>query len=200
MTHAAFIELLSSADAPVVLLEGTRELPEGLAPQLTGFAEHLARSFPHARFRTGNAAGSDEAFAAGVAGVDPSRLEFILPYATHRSSRLPAASSSTAIDDLPSNSVQEVLDATLAASPQYLRVAVNYRGGKTHPRQRATAQLILRDTLKVTGTHTLAPPVAGIFFANPANHDRGGTGHTMRVCRTLGVPVITQADWLDWRF
>jgi len=198
MTYREFANLLENTGSPVVLLEGTRELPPDLAPSLTRFAAHLARSFPHARFRTGNAKGSDEAFAAGVASVDPSRLEFILPYATHRANQRPDASRSTAIGDLSSNSVQDVVDATVAASPQYTRVAVNYRQRHTHPRQRATAQLILRDTLKVTGGDALIPPVAGIFFANPTNPDLGGTGHTLRVCRAHRVPVITQSDWLGW--
>ena len=200
MNYAALSNLLSGADSPVVLLEGTRELPTGTAPFLTALAAHLARAFPHARFRTGNAKGSDEAFAAGVASVDATRLEFVLPYATHRSKQRPVESPTTAIDDISSARVQEVVDATLEASPQYQRVAVNYRQRKTHPRQRATAQLILRDTVKVTGTDEMPPPVAGIFYVHAADPDRGGTGHTMRVCRAQGVPVINQFHWLEWSF
>ncbi len=198
MNYAELSDLLSSADSPVVLLEGTRELPAGSALFLTTLAAHLARAFPHARFRTGNAKGSDEAFAAGVASVDATRLEFVLPYATHRSKQRPVDSLAIAIDDISSARVQEVVDATLEASPQYERVAVNYRQRKTHPRQRATAQLILRDTLKVTGTVDMPPPVAGIFYVHAADPDRGGTGHTMRVCRAQGVPVINQFHWLEW--
>ena len=200
MNYAAFTNLLSGASSPIVLLEGTRELPAPQAPFLTSLAAHLARTFPHARFRTGNAKGSDEAFAAGVASVDATRLEFVLPYAGHRSKQRPAESPTTAIDDISSARVQEVVDATLEVSPQYQRVAVNYRERKTHPRQRATAQLILRDTLKVTGTDTMPPPVAGIFYVHAADPDRGGTGHTMRVCRAQGVPVINQFHWLEWSF
>ncbi len=198
MTYAELSNLLSGAESPVVLLEGTRELPASTAPFLTALATHLARTFPHARFRTGNAKGSDEAFAAGVASVDATRLEFVLPYSTHRSKQRPTESPVTAIDDISSARVQEVVDATLQASPQYERVAVNYRHDKTHPRQRATAQLILRDTLKVTGTEDMPRPVAGIFFVHAADPDRGGTGHTMRVCRAQGVPVINQFHWLEW--
>ncbi len=168
------------------------------APRLTALAAHLAHTFPHARFRTGNAKGSDAAFAAGVVSVDATRLEFVLPYATHRSRERPAESPALAIDDISSTRVQEVVEATLSASPQYERVAVNYRRRKTHPRQRATAQLILRDTLKVTGTDDMPPPIAGIFYVNAADPDRGGTGHTMRVCRARGVPVIDQFTWLEW--
>ncbi len=200
MTYAAFTNLICDADSPVVLLEGTRELPAIQAPCLTALAAHLARAFPRARFRTGNAKGSDEAFAAGVASVDATRIEFILPYAGHRSRQRPPESPATAIDDISSARVQEVVDATLEVSPQYARVAVNYSQRKAHPRQRATAQLILRDTLKVTGTDNMPPPVAGIFYVHAADPDRGGTGHTMRVCRAQGVPVINQFHWLEWSF
>ena len=79
MNYTDFSKLISEAGSPVVLLEGTRELPAEQAPRLTALAAHLARTFPHVNFRTGNAKGSDEAFAAGVASVDPKRIEFILP-------------------------------------------------------------------------------------------------------------------------
>lgn len=200
MNYAAFSKLVSGASSPVVLLEGARELPAAQAPLLTALAAHLARVFPHARFRTGNAKGSDEAFAAGVASVDATRLEFVLPYAGHRSKQRPAESPTTAIDDISAARVQEVVAATLEVSPQYQRVAVNYRESKTHPRQHATAQLILRDTLKVTGTDLMPPPVVGIFYVHAAAPERGGTGHTMRVCRARGVPVIDQFHWLEWSF
>jgi hypothetical protein len=200
VTYTELSALLSGADAPVVLLEGTRELSVHKAPFLTALASHLARTFPHTRFRTGNAKGSDAAFAAGVAIVDATRLEFVIPYAGHRRRERPANSPATAMGDISPARVQEVVDATLAASPQYERVAVNYGKPKTHPRQRAAAQLILRDTLKVTGTDTMPPPVAGIFYVHAADPDRGGTGHTMRVCRARGVPVINQFQWLEWTF
>ncbi|MBA2436638.1 MAG: hypothetical protein H0V54_16420 [Chthoniobacterales bacterium] len=200
MNYDAFADLLSDASSPVVLLEGTRELSTGQAPFLTSLAAHLARTFPHARFRTGNAKGCDEAFATGVASVDATRIEFVLPYSTHRNKQRPTESATTAIDDISSERVQELVDATLKASPHYQRVAVNYRECKTHPRQRATAQLLLRDTLKVTGTDTMPRPTAGIFYVHAADPDRRGTGHTMRVCRAQGVPVINQFQWLKWSF
>lgn len=200
MNYAQFSDLLTRSSSPTVLLEGTRELSAAAAPDLTALAAHLARTFPHARFRTGNAKGSDEAFAAGIALVDPTRLEFVLPYATHRSKQRPAESPATDVERLSPAHFQEIIDTTLQASPQYERVAVNYRERQVHPRQRAAAQLLLRDTLKVTGSDGMAPPVAGIFYVHAADPDRGGTGHTMRVCRALGVPVIPQFQWLEWPF
>ena len=100
MTYAEVSSLLSGADSPVVLLEGTRELPVHEAACPTSLAAHLAHVFPHARFRTGNAKGSDTAFAAGVASVDAHRQKFVLPYATHRRSKRPTESLTT-MDDIP---------------------------------------------------------------------------------------------------
>lgn len=61
-----FQQLMLSHKNPVVLLEGTRDLPDSDRPKLVALAQFLATQFPHVVFRTGNASGSDEAFAAGV--------------------------------------------------------------------------------------------------------------------------------------
>jgi hypothetical protein len=62
-------DLLRSArdhGRPVILLEGTRDLPDEDRPKLVALAAHLAQALPEARFRTGNARGTDTAFAEGV--------------------------------------------------------------------------------------------------------------------------------------
>lgn len=64
------------------LVEETRELPEKDAGKLTAFAKWMAETYPQAIFRTGNADGADMAFANGVAQVDPTRIEYVLPYRT----------------------------------------------------------------------------------------------------------------------
>ena len=67
------------------------------------------------------------------------------------------------------------------------------------PRLRAKASYLLRDTLKVLGHGgRLAPPGTGFFYVNPEDAMAGGTGHTIRVCQQLGVPVILHKDWLEW--
>lgn len=52
---------------------------------------------------------------------------------------LACSSPATAIDDISAAPNLGSVDATLATSPQYERVAVNYRQRETHPRQRAIA-------------------------------------------------------------
>ncbi|TVP79466.1 MAG: hypothetical protein EA353_06110 [Puniceicoccaceae bacterium] len=67
-----------------VLLEGRRNIPADFAARAEALARHLATHFPKLRFRSGNATGSDEAFAKGVLAVDPRRLHVVAPYKTHR--------------------------------------------------------------------------------------------------------------------
>ena len=89
MTLSAFRQLVTRHSSqvttcPVVLLEGRRAISEQDASLARGFANRLSREFVCLRFRSGNAEGSDEAFSAGVAEVDASRLQVIAPYASHR--------------------------------------------------------------------------------------------------------------------
>ena len=94
MTFNEFHLIASTCARPVILVEGTRDLPETEAETLAAFSAWLARSYPPAIFRTGNADGSDSAFARGVARVDPSQLVYVLPYGGHRKkamARIPTA-------------------------------------------------------------------------------------------------------------
>jgi hypothetical protein len=104
--------------------------------------------------------------------------------------------SAVSLADITAQELQAVVDVTLAASPA---LAGLVRAYLAHGRKRHTvaAMYLLRDALKVTGAASLAlaPADHGFFFVNPQNPDSGGTGHTIRVCRHLGVPVYTQDDW-----
>jgi hypothetical protein len=65
---------------------------------------------------------------------------------------------------------------------------------------RALAAYLLRDTIKVIGCEDLglAPADFGIFYVRASDPMKGGTGHTIRVCRERGVPVLTQDQWMSW--
>jgi len=54
------------------------------------------------------------------------------------------------------------------------------------------AAYIIRDTLKVLGTASIAPASFGIFYDDLENPTAGGTGHTMNVCRMHTIPFIDQ--------
>jgi hypothetical protein len=60
------------------------------------------------------------------------------------------------------------------------------------------AAYIMRDTLKVIGSESVAPATFGIFYNNLADPTSGGTGHTMNVCRFNNVPFIDQTIWFNW--
>jgi hypothetical protein len=69
------------------------------------------------------------------------------------------------------------------------------RGGRTG----AQAACLIRDTMKVAGIPgKLSPPVAALFWIDPADPEAGGTGHTIRACRLEGVPVVFQNHWQTW--
>jgi hypothetical protein len=197
MTREEFQVILSKAERPVMLLEGTRELPEEDAAKLEAVGRWLAETFPQARFRTGNAEGSDAAFARGVAAVDPARLEYVLPYGGHRKKALATHSYQITLTDLPKVAEARAARDTAEASPAYGSLLAKR---ETVPSVGAKARYLLRDTLKVTGSpeNGLPPATVGLFYVNAADPMKGGTGHTIRVCCRRGVPVAFQEEWMGW--
>lgn len=163
MTFKKLNGLLEADIAPVVLLEGIRALPEEETANLSAMGARLAVLFPNAVFRTGNAKGSDEAFAAGVATIAPSQLQYVLPYAGHRRRSRPPQSRVAILASLPQSSLAELVEVTAHVSPHYRSLVRRYRDGSLPSRQRSVAQMILRDTLKVAGAYQRdgAPPDAG---------------------------------------
>lgn len=193
MTFAQFTHLIGAHANPIVLLEGRREIPEEMAASAGRLAQLLATRFPALHFRSGNAAGSDAAFAKGVEQLDPARLELFVPYDGHRQAATMGVRYLSA-DSLTDGERSLVAEATVTATPRN-RGLLNSRS----PRLLAKANYLLRDTLKVTGHGPGFPaPVAGIFYADPSDPMAGGTGHTIRVCQNHSVPVILQHDWLKW--
>lgn len=150
----------------------------------------LAHKFSGAVFRSGNAVGSDAAFARGVANVDSKRLELVVPYASHRRADRPQGARILALNEAQSQ--QEIVQLTLRASSQYQWLAV-----QNGPKSQAKFSYLLRDTLKVLGAPELGftPATVGLFYVNDPN--KGGTARTLRVCRENGVLALTQETWLE---
>ena len=192
--------IVSDQEQPTVLVEGTRQLPWQDWELVCRMGEFLARRYPAMLFRTGNATGSDEAFAEGVARVDPSRIQYVIPHpGMGRQRRYPQARTSV-LRDVPAAREGELAAQTLTASPKSDRLVRASRGELTNRRLAAAGRYLLRDTLKVTGCPELelAPAVAGIFYVNEADPLGAGTGHTIRVCQAHGVPVAFQDCWRSW--
>ncbi len=196
MNFNDFTALVSNATDPVILIEGRRSIPESSAESARQVAIVLARHFPRLRFRSGNATGSDEAFSSGIIATAPERLEIIAPYASHRKRQRHPLVQYESPESLDADAMTSVQAFTIAATPANRGLMKCYgRGGRAG----AQAACLIRDTLKVTGIPgRLAPPVAALFWIDPEAPEAGGTGHTIRVCRGSGVPVIFQTKWEIW--
>jgi len=96
--------------------------------------------FPRAKFRTGNAIGTDEAFAGGVKNVDPCRLEFVVPYGTLRKSKVPPESAVFSLQDICGNVWAEICRQTKEASPRIAPPIDLFRkvGGKKQAHSQGT--------------------------------------------------------------
>jgi len=194
-----FLKQAQKSKRPVVLLEGTRKVPATATPGLQTLAHLLADSLPAAVFRSGNAQGADTLFFLGMAAENPERLEYILPYPKQGKQRIPPKASVFALGDLKPEELKAVVAITLAASPE-LESLIRAYLARGRNRVTVKAMYLLRDALKVIGAESLGLPPAdfGFFFVNPENPLTGGTGHTIRVCRAMQVPVFTQDDWGAW--
>ena len=191
----AFLEVFDKPGS-VVLLEGKRKvLPED-EDKLRLLGNLLARNSMHMRFRSGNASGSDELFSLGVAEVEPSRLEVIKPYASHRKNAL-QGSISYSMDDVNLSEEPEIV----YQSRQHLQMAALVDKYVAQVRNRLTmkAAYILRDTVKVNGTRSgISPASVALFYDDLSNPLQGGTGHTISVCKNLHVPYCDQRVWMEW--
>ncbi len=191
----AFLEVF---DKPgnIVLLEGKRKvLPED-EEKLQALGTLLARKSIHMRFRSGNASGSDELFSLGVAKVDPSRLEVIKPYTSHRKASL-HGSKSYYMDDVNLAEEPEVVYQS-RQQPKMARLVDKYMD-QVRNRLSMKAAYILRDTVKVNGTRSgISPASVALFYDDLSNPLQGGTGHTITVCKNLLVPYCDQRVWMKW--
>jgi len=219
-TFSDFAERITQSEAPVILIEGRRSILESGAESARRLAAMLAKQFPTLRFRSGNATGSDQAFASGVIDVAPERLEIIAPYASHRARGRHPLVRYESPESLTPEELADIQALTIAVSPENHRLMQRYgKGGRAD----AQAACLIRDTLKVTGfkgesraqkesarrgpnvakammgmRHALPSPLAALFWIDPADPEAGGTGHTIRACRLQHVPVIFQCHWQSW--
>lgn len=194
MDFALFRQRYNRPDA-VILLEGKRLVQEADAPALVALGKLLAAALPEARFRSGNAPGADALFAEGVCAVDASRMELILPYSGHRK-KYSEGLSTLALDQL-----------NLASEPQVVYHTAKHKNSR-NPVQRYVdgkrdqsamkAAYLLRDTVKVLGAAGIPAASVGLFYVDLQDPESGGTGHTMRVCRDMGIPLWDQTSWFRW--
>lgn len=187
---------MEDLNTPFILLEGSRKVAAGHASLLTELGSRLAEALPDARFRSGNAEGSDTLFAEGVTSVDPSRMQVVTPYAGHRKKNLHSGYEVCSLSEVSAVRERALADASTGATPGN-RGLMEKRD--THPRLGAKAKYLLRDTLKVVGDpeNGLAP-ASFAFFYTGEDPMKGGTGHTIRVCQQEQVPFYLFPQWSRW--
>lgn len=123
------------------------------------------------------------------------RLQVIAPYASHRKKQRHPLAHYDSPESLSPEALEDIKIMTIAATPGNKGLVACYqRGGKLG----SQAACLIRDTMKVAGARNLGKPTAALFCIDPADPDAGGTGHTIRVCRHAGVPVVFQDSWASW--
>lgn len=196
MNFKEFSRLIESLEKPIILLEGSRNVLEKDAEFLTKLAAKLTEELPNALFRSGGASGSDNLFTQGVLQVNREKMQFVLP----KPRKMDLDKTNTIFfDDLPESEQEQIFALTTQATSSYQSLIEFYKK-KMLGRAFYKTQFLLRDALKVCGSETLNMSRAdiGCFYVNSDKRGVGGTGHTIRVCQLLKVPVIEQTEWLRW--
>lgn len=184
---------------PVVLLEGKRIVPEKDAGKLELLGRILAFRYSDVLFRSGNAKGADALFSAGVASVNPSRLQHVIPYKTHRKAGAIGGVYTIPLEDVDLAQEPDIIYNTTKVSGKAASLIPLWLQGKTN-RLTAKVPYLLRDTVKVMGSASasLEPADFAIFYDDLSKPRSGGTGHTMKICEKNSVPFIDQTIWMDW--
>jgi hypothetical protein len=194
-SFAALASVLAGAEHPVLLLEGSRDVPAAPEDRMAAIASDLVRCFPTLTVRSGNAPGSDQAWARGVNAVAPCRLQLVLPRPGWRKKAIHPENTTVSLADL---TAVERETARQLAQENYPRGAIAY--GRLPPFK---TPYLVRDTVKVVGCGgsppNLRPATAALFYVNPARKTTGGTVHTMRVCAARRVPYFESETWLQWQ-
>lgn len=192
-----FEEFVSIYDKPgtYVLPEGKRKMRESDVKYLKRLGILLAIQTQHILFRSGNAEGTDELFAEGVATVDPARMELMLPYTGHRKKQAKQMKA-YAMDVYDLQQMEELIALTqMHAKLRYL--VQDYMDGKKNA-QTMKGAYILRDTAKVIGVGYMPPASFTLFYDDKADPMKGGTGHAMQVCNKKNVPWLDQSVRMQW--
>jgi hypothetical protein len=179
----------------VVLLEGKRQVLEYDKEKLIALGRLLASKTHFIQFRSGNAQGSDEFFSKGVASVHPERLEVITPYSGHRAKQN-LAYKTYALDEINLVNEPDLLYNTLKETKNKSTVKAFVEGSRNQFAMKAA--YLIRDTAKVIGTAEISHATFAIFYDDLINPEQGGTGHTIRVCKSNNIPFVDQGVWFDW--
>lgn len=196
--YAAFAGLVQKAKYPVVLLEGSRDVSLEIERAMERLAAKLLRTFPGLIARSGNAAGSDQAWARGVNAVDPSRLQLVLPVPDYKGGSIAPGNETMTLRDAPAEDYYTARELTRRHYAYGTRTGPDVYDGLPPFKQ----NYLDRDALKVLGYSDYSgrrrKATAALFHLNPAKPSGGGTGHTLRLCEAEKVPYFLADDWRQW--
>lgn len=196
MTLELFVEKYDLPGKIVLLLGKRNVLPEDVE-KVTELGTKLTQATKHIIFRSGNASGSDELFVSGVSKIANERIQLITPYSGHRKK------TASKFYSIPLDTVHVANEPDLLYHSKQDNKNKNlierYEQGYRDTNAMKGAYL-LRDTLMVVGAKGVNVKRAdfAIFYDDLSSPKKGGTGHTMKVCDSLGIPYITQKIWMDW--
>jgi hypothetical protein len=194
MDFKEFIEKYDKIDN-IILLEGKRAVLENDNVKLIELGKLLASSTKHMIFRSGNANGADELFAKGVVEIDQKRFQVITPSSGHRKKHNNAYETFSLSEiDLLAEPEVVYQSKKHKETEKLIEPFVNGQKNKIILK----AGYIIRDTVKVIGTKKIRPANFGIFYDDLSNPMKGGTGHTMNICKMNNVPIIDQTIWFKW--
>ena len=182
-------------DNSIILLEGKRDVLEIDKEKLIKLGELLVSKTTKMLFRSGNADGADYYFSIGVTSIDNSRLQVITPYAGHRSNSN-RAYETISLDEINITEESEVVYQS-KTNKKTVKLIEKYVSG-ARDRYSIKAAYIIRDTIKVLGTHDIKPATFGLFYDDLDHPKEGGTGHTINICEQNNIPTINQKVWFSW--
>ena len=181
----------------IIFLGGKREVKQEDKEKLVLLGGELARRSKHLIFRSGNSSGSDFYFAKGVAHIDSSRMEVVIPFNDYRKT-LNKAGNTISLDDMDlSNSLDIISESEKNIKTK--KVVKQYFNGERH-KYAMFGAFIIRDTVAILGVDpNVRPANFALFYDDFELPLQGGTGHTMKVCESAQVPYFTQEEWFSWR-
>lgn len=179
----------------VILLEGKRTVLDADKEKLFELGKLLASKSSKMTFRSGNAEGSDQYFAEGVAEIDYKRLQVITPYTGHRQ-KTNKSYDTISLDDVNILSNPKVIYHS-KSNKKTNNLIDKYIVGEKN-RYTIKAAYIIRDTIKVLGADDILPATFGIFYDDLGDPGKGGTGHTMTVFSQMNIPFVDQREWFEW--
>jgi hypothetical protein len=192
-----FDEFIFEYDKPgsIVLLAGKRNVQFEDGEKLIKLGILLVKKSKHILFRSGNAKGADSLFAKGVASIDPSRFQIVLPYNGHRKNFV-QTNNILSLDNINLVSEPDVVYQS-RGNRKTENLIDRYLSGESNS-YAIKAAYIIRDTIQVIGTSEIQAANFGIVYDDLNAPMTGGTGHTMKICKQNNIAFIDQTVWFNW--